>query len=111
MSIPENARYLVIETYERNVDGIHLADTMKNAVRIANDLLRKHCDTLGYAWRCEKAEQASSRGEEPDGIQFASPDCDNAFCNWYDMDWDAHIRLLPEALSEPLDGEAASPTE
>lgn len=111
MAIPKNAEYLVVETYERNVESVHLTDTMEKAVRIANGLLRRHCDALGYAWRYEKAEQAASRGKEPAGIQFAGLDCSNAFCNWYDADWDAHIRPLPRILSEPPASEAVNNPE
>lgn len=81
--------FLVIEVYERGIDKVQPATTRKQAVDIANTLLKDHCRSIGHIDDYTRALQNTD--EPTDGIQFASLDNMSAWCNWHNLHYDAHI--------------------
>ena len=90
MRVPESAMYLVVEVYDRAVCNTHYASSMQEATKRANELLEDHIKSIGYG--CERdLKNGCGKGSD---WQKAAADNLNAWCNWGDYNWDAHIISL-----------------
>lgn len=100
--------FIVLEVCDRDLDGFYLCDTLEKAIDKANELLKDHCDTIGYSDDFEALETAREEGDLVtllnDDIRFATKRDPNAWCNLGDMDWDAHvIEVYPEEASSNVE--------
>ena len=78
-----NKKYMVIELEERDVitSSIKFFNNYTDALVYANDLLKKHAVAAGY-------EEEFRDGEE---CAVVSPGDYNAWANFKNINWDAHI--------------------
>lgn len=99
-------KHLVIAICDRDVETVAVVDGIEDAVAKANELLKDHCTAIRYGdaydeFMADVRADPSENLSDPD-IRLATRKNLNAWCNFHDMAWDAHIRALPDAR----DGEA-----
>lgn len=89
----ENKKFAIIEICEREVLGVMFASSSYLAIVIANELLREHCYMINRGDDYEKAqnESISDPKVNRDDIQFATSSSQCAWCNFKNINWDAHI--------------------
>ncbi len=78
-------KIVIVVIWDRSVTEVVKCDTIEEAVEAANDLLKNHAAYAGYL---DVFESGDSEG---DGWCLATEDNRNAWANWQDIDWDAHI--------------------
>lgn len=90
--------YLVIEICDREASQCLPAKDRGEASRIANELLKAHCETVGKP----ELYDAYAAGKQPDkwppAVQLAAPEDGEmgAWANLEGMRWDAHVMYVPD---------------
>lgn len=79
------SKIIVIETIERDIIQVIDVASVEEGIRKANELLEAHVASID---RLDDFEDREDEGEEWD---FASKDSLNAWCNWRNDNWDAHV--------------------
>lgn len=98
--------YLVVETLERDIVGVHTSKTAshQNAVEKANTLLKARLEQTGNA---SYYETGIGKGDE---WNRAADDGDCAWCN-YQGNWDAHIIQFNMNRQSPQEEEKNAPEQ
>jgi len=81
------APFMVICTCEREVEHVVFCCTIEAACEKANELLKNHIDVLD----CMDEGEYENGVDEDDEWSKASPEDLNAWCNYKNYNWDAHI--------------------
>ena len=81
----EKMEFMVMEIYDREIKSVTPCATMDMAISAANDLLKTHIHDIG------KDAEFQERKGRFDRWDWASINNKNAWCNWSEYEWDAHI--------------------
>lgn len=90
--------YLVIEICDREAAQCLPAKDRGEASRIANELLKKHCATVGKPEVYDVYADGKAPSEWPPALQLAAPE-DGEMCAWANLNglhWDAHVMYVPD---------------
>lgn len=90
--------YLVIEICDREAAQCLPAKDRGEASRIANELLKKHCETVGKPEVYDVYADGKAPSEWPPALQLAAPEDGEmgAWANLNGLHWDAHVMYVPD---------------
>lgn len=90
--------YLVIEICDREAVICRPAKDRGEASRIANELLKEHCETVGKPEVYDVYAGGKAPDEWPPALQLAAPEDGEmgAWSNLNGLHWDAHVMYVPD---------------